>query len=61
MSYKVKDIIRLMEEIAPPALAESWDNTGLLVGSKEASVNRILVTLDVTSAVIGKQPAWEWI
>ena len=45
MSYKVKDIIRLMEEIAPPALAESWDNTGLLVGSKEASVNRILVTL----------------
>ncbi|HHU78193.1 MAG: Nif3-like dinuclear metal center hexameric protein [Caldicoprobacterales bacterium] len=54
MSYKVKDIIRLMEEIAPPALAESWDNTGLLVGSKEASVNRILVTLDVTSAVIGE-------
>jgi len=41
-----------MEEIAPPGLAESWDNVGLLVGSKNSDVNKIMITLDVTADVI---------
>ncbi len=52
MSHQVKDIISLMEDIAPPHLAEPWDNVGLLVGSEQASVDKIMVTLDVTDDVI---------
>ena len=28
----VKEIVDQLEVLAPPALAESWDNPGLLVG-----------------------------
>jgi dinuclear metal center YbgI/SA1388 family protein len=52
LPYKVKDIIKIMEHIAPPHLAEPWDNVGLLVGSEHAVVHRVMVTLDVTEAVI---------
>lgn len=52
MSHKVGDIVNLMEELAPPELAESWDNVGLLLGSRNAAVNRIMVSLDVTADVI---------
>ena len=30
--YKVKDIARKIEELAPLSLAEPWDNVGLMVG-----------------------------
>ena len=52
MSRQVKDIIKLMEEIAPPHLAEPWDNVGLLVGSSQGSVSKIMVALDVTDEVL---------
>jgi dinuclear metal center YbgI/SA1388 family protein len=52
LSYRVIDIIGIMEEIAPPHLAEPWDNVGLLVGSRQSPVHRIMVTLDVTADVI---------
>lgn len=45
-------IASAMEEIAPARLREDWDNVGLLVGRPDSSVERILLTLDVTSAVI---------
>ena len=41
----VRDIARAMEEIAPTALAEEWDNPGLQVGSPEEEVERVLVAL----------------
>ncbi|MBI2297971.1 MAG: Nif3-like dinuclear metal center hexameric protein [Armatimonadetes bacterium] len=40
-----------LAEFAPPVLAESWDNVGLLVGDPAAEVRRVLATLDVTAAV----------
>lgn len=52
MGYQVKDIIVLMEEIAPARHAEYWDNVGLIVGDSTAAVNRIMVTLDITRDVI---------
>ncbi|MBS5571172.1 MAG: Nif3-like dinuclear metal center hexameric protein [Clostridiales bacterium] len=52
---KVKDIIELIErEIAPIALAADWDVPGLKTGSRETEVSKILVCLDVTSAVIAE-------
>ncbi len=52
MSYQVIDIVRIMEEIAPPHLAEPWDNVGLLVGSWQDPVKKIMITLDITADII---------
>jgi dinuclear metal center YbgI/SA1388 family protein len=49
---KVKDIVNIIEEFAPPALQEGWDNSGLLVGNPSDEVKSALITLDVTEAVI---------
>lgn len=52
MTVKCGDIIRFMEEFAPPSLAEDWDNVGLMVGSRDDEINKIMVCLDVTPEVI---------
>ena len=49
----VSDVIALMEELAPPELAESWDNPGLQLGSPEWPVQKIMVALDALPAVVG--------
>ena len=43
----VQQIYEEMQRIAPLALAESWDNPGLLVDCG-GEVSRVLVTLDIT-------------
>jgi dinuclear metal center YbgI/SA1388 family protein len=48
MIPKLKDILDLLEEIAPSRLAEEWDNPGLQVGIQSQEVGRILVSLDPT-------------
>lgn len=49
--YELQQICRFMEQWAPPALAEEWDNPGLLVDAGSL-VRRVLVTLDITPAVV---------
>ncbi len=49
---KIKDITRYLESIAPLDLQESYDNAGLLVGSPDTAVYNVLITLDVTEAVV---------
>lgn len=49
---KVKDCISQIEKIAPPKLAQGWDNTGLLVGDGNATVKKILLTIDITQEVV---------
>lgn len=49
---RVKDILKKIEDFAPPALAYSWDNVGLLVGDAERDVKRILITLDPDVQII---------
>ncbi|MRR38154.1 Nif3-like dinuclear metal center hexameric protein, partial [bacterium] len=45
---KVSDMVGIVNKIAPHALAEEWDNVGLMVGDPADSVNRIMVALDGT-------------
>lgn len=52
MSVKCQVIMDAMDELAPRHLAESWDNVGLLVGNPAQTINKILITLDVTKAVV---------
>ena len=50
----VQNIIDQMESWAPPQLAESFDNVGLLVGNPAWEIKKILVALDATDAVIAE-------
>lgn len=49
---KVKDIVALLEAEVPLAWQESYDNAGLVVGSPEAEVERVLIALDATEEVV---------
>ncbi len=51
---KVNNIIKQIEQIAPPRLAQDWDNTGFLVGDTNQQVKNILLTIDITEAVVGE-------
>ncbi len=50
----VADFCSAMETIAPIALAQSWDNVGLLVGDATAPLRRVLLAIDLTRAVLGE-------
>jgi dinuclear metal center YbgI/SA1388 family protein len=52
MSVKCQVIMDAMEQLAPKYLAEKWDNIGLLLGSPAQGISKVLVTLDVTQAVV---------
>ncbi len=41
-------VLDLVAETAPPALAESWDRVGLMVGAPDWPVHRALVGLELT-------------
>ena len=52
MFVNSKKIIKIMNEIAPESLAESWDNVGFLIGNEDREVDRVMVALEVTELVV---------
>ena len=52
MFILVKDIVKIMSEMAPARLAEDWDNVGLQVGRYEKEVRVILCALDFSAEVL---------
>lgn len=52
MSVRCREIMWLMEDLAPARYAEEWDNPGLNIGDPEAEVKKIIVALDASEAVI---------
>lgn len=48
----IKQVIDILEELAPLNYAEDFDNVGLLVGNANNEVNGILVTLDTLENVV---------
>ena len=42
----VKDILEFLQDLAPAYMKEEWDNVGLLCGSTDTPVSKILVALD---------------
>ena len=48
----VKQVTDILEELAPLAFAEDFDNVGLLVGNSQLEVTGILVTLDTLEQVV---------
>lgn len=49
---KVKDIAQTLEAWAPPPIAESYDNVGLLVGYPHQEVTGVVINLDMTEEVV---------
>ena len=53
------DIVSVIEHLAPPALAEQWDNCGLQVGSLQWPVKKVWIALDplleVVRAAVGQK------
>lgn len=48
----VRDILRFLNQWAPPGVMMDYDNVGLLTGSASQEVSGILVCLDVTEEVV---------
>ncbi len=49
---RVDRVCQILADIAPLALAESWDNVGLLVGDRQRSIRTLMVCLTVTPQVV---------
>ena len=49
---KIAEIISLLEQAAPLAFQESWDNAGLQVGHVDAEVSDVLLCVDVVMKAI---------
>ncbi len=54
---KTADLIEALEGHAPLMLQESYDNSGLICGDRNASVEKALITIDITKAVLEEAKA----
>ena len=52
MGTTVRQIIKIMNQLAPPWLAQEWDNVGLQIGDPRLPVRRIWVALDPSPEVV---------
>ncbi|REK26293.1 MAG: Nif3-like dinuclear metal center hexameric protein [Planctomycetota bacterium] len=50
----VASIAQFLDTLAPPPLAESWDNVGLLVGDGAAEVARVMTCLTITAETVAE-------
>jgi dinuclear metal center YbgI/SA1388 family protein len=48
----IKEVVIALEKLAPPALQEHYDNSGLLIGSEQKKVSGVLLCIDVTEEII---------
>lgn len=54
VTHTVADFAAAMESLAPSALAQEWDNVGLLAGDMSAKVRRVILCIDLTPAVVAE-------
>lgn len=51
---KLRQLTKTFEQLWPTSGAESWDAVGLVVGSPDSEVKRVLVSVDVTSEMLSE-------
>ena len=56
---QLRQLLPHLEALAPLALAEPWDNVGLLAGTPEQAVQRVLCSIDLTAAVLAEAQTLE--
>ena len=52
----IKELLEVLNLRYPFELAEKWDNIGLLVGSMTDEINKIFVSLDITTSMLKDIP-----
>lgn len=52
MSISVKALEEILDDIAPLKDQEEWDNSGIQINMGRAEVNRLLVCMEITGAVV---------
>ncbi|GAA4479208.1 Nif3-like dinuclear metal center hexameric protein [Rhodococcus olei] len=58
MSVALSEVISVLEEAYPPALAAGWDSVGLVCGDPADPADRVMVAVDATAAVVDDALAW---
>jgi len=53
----VRDVVKVIEDFAPLSVQEKWDNSGLCIGSPDATVSSVLLGLDCTPALVDEAVA----
>ncbi|MFO1043833.1 MAG: Nif3-like dinuclear metal center hexameric protein [Planctomycetaceae bacterium] len=53
----IREICQFLNEVAPLAIAESWDNVGLLLGDNKSEVSVIVTCLTLTPDVVDEAVA----
>ncbi|MEZ0338495.1 Nif3-like dinuclear metal center hexameric protein [Mycobacterium sp. pV006] len=56
MTVRLGDIIDVLDEAYPPALAQSWDSVGLVCGDRSEPVESVTVAVDATAEVVATVP-----
>jgi dinuclear metal center YbgI/SA1388 family protein len=51
---RLGDVVAALDELYPPAWAESWDAVGLVVGDADAEVRRVLFAIDPVEVVVAE-------
>ena len=54
VTITLRDVLSVMERVAPTSLAEEWDNVGLQVGHYDWPVKKIWVALDATADIVAE-------
>jgi dinuclear metal center YbgI/SA1388 family protein len=57
MTRTLVDVVALLERLAPPHLAEDWDNVGLILepsGTAERGVSRVFLCIDLSESVLSE-------
>lgn len=49
-----RELLKMLDELAPRAYACEWDNPGFLAGREEKEIHRVLVALDATDEVVAQ-------
>ncbi len=56
---KTKDILDILNTIAPFSIAEDWDNCGLQVGNENWNVKKMMIGLDVSMPLMNAAKNWD--
>jgi len=49
---KIKEVIKILEDVAPLGMQESYDNSGLNIGNPNNDISGVLCTIDLTEEVL---------
>lgn len=51
-TVKIKEVVQVLDELAPPSYQESYDNAGLITGNSSLDCTGVICTLDATEEVM---------